>query len=633
MRAPRLGPGDHDSLRSLIRRLSEADAAPLRARAVNDLMARLAAGRVRLVLVGEAKRGKSSLANALLGRALLPTGVTPVTAFTTDVVQDSHEGIDVTLLDGSVVCDEVESLADYVTQQRNPGNERHVAHVTVRVKTGLPHESVTLVDTPGMGSVFTADTERASEELQRMDAAILVLTVDAPCSAAELELLRTVADHAVRTVIVLNKADRLTTAERVEAEQFLRRVVEEATGTVPPILSCSTRAVEDPAPGREPTSGDLPPDALARGIVTTDLRQSEFDGISTLGRWIRSNVVEPRTFVLHRSIAAAARRLTQQAADEAHSALAIVTAEQSQRARLVADLAGIAAQADDRASHAQSLVTAMVHAFRAQLDAAAQAETQRLRHQARRLVQTELEGSASRLGGGELEAVIHHRLEQLVAFSATDWHAGQHARMSGELQSHLARQQDALDRDAADIQGAVRRQLGLHLTSTAVELPTADVRYVALEPRPEIGWDSALFTALRRRGGRRSARARIGRYLIAECDRLADQALGRARSDLQDRLEQSSNALRSQLRDCYSQQSEGLRRALVAATDPASLDIAQRPLTIAKIQARLERLHAIDAALARLLEQLPRDASATRPRRDVGRGSAGRTAENPRDER
>ena len=46
---------------------------------------RLSAARLRVLIAGEAKRGKSTLINALLGRAVLPAGVTPLTAIATTV--------------------------------------------------------------------------------------------------------------------------------------------------------------------------------------------------------------------------------------------------------------------------------------------------------------------------------------------------------------------------------------------------------------------------------------------------------------------------------------------------------------------------------------------------------------------
>ena len=46
---------------------------------------RLRSARLRVLVAGEAKRGKSTLVNAFLGRMVLPVGVTPVTAVATTV--------------------------------------------------------------------------------------------------------------------------------------------------------------------------------------------------------------------------------------------------------------------------------------------------------------------------------------------------------------------------------------------------------------------------------------------------------------------------------------------------------------------------------------------------------------------
>jgi hypothetical protein len=50
---------------------------------LNDVQKRIEEGRLRVAVLGQFKRGKSTLLNALLGVPLLPTGVTPVTAIPT----------------------------------------------------------------------------------------------------------------------------------------------------------------------------------------------------------------------------------------------------------------------------------------------------------------------------------------------------------------------------------------------------------------------------------------------------------------------------------------------------------------------------------------------------------------------
>jgi GTPase SAR1 family protein len=56
---------------------------------------RLAEAGLRVLVVGEAKRGKATLVNALLGRTVLPSGVTPLTVVTARVRYGGDERTEV----------------------------------------------------------------------------------------------------------------------------------------------------------------------------------------------------------------------------------------------------------------------------------------------------------------------------------------------------------------------------------------------------------------------------------------------------------------------------------------------------------------------------------------------------------
>src|SRR5215470_5500710 len=65
--------------------------------AIAGLRDRLASQRLRVLFAGEAKRGKSTLVNALLGMPRLPTGVLPLTALATTVPYGQPEAVTATL--------------------------------------------------------------------------------------------------------------------------------------------------------------------------------------------------------------------------------------------------------------------------------------------------------------------------------------------------------------------------------------------------------------------------------------------------------------------------------------------------------------------------------------------------------
>jgi Dynamin family len=132
---------------------------------------RLDAARLRVLVAGEAERGKSTLINALLGRSVLPAGVIPLTAVATTVRYGDDPRAEVRFADGHDEKQPLTALPDLVAERGNPGNKRRVAAVTVYLDAPVLAGGVELVDTPGAGSVFAWDTAAAHEALETMDAA------------------------------------------------------------------------------------------------------------------------------------------------------------------------------------------------------------------------------------------------------------------------------------------------------------------------------------------------------------------------------------------------------------------------------------------------------------------------------
>ena len=174
-----------------------------------ELRGRLREHRLRVLVAGEAKRGKSTLINAQLGRAVLPTGVTPLTALATTVRYGRGERVTAVFRDGRTEGYPLPALTDLVTERGNPGNARGLASVTVAVDAPILALGVELVDTPGTGSVYAHNTAEAETALETMDAAVFVLSADPPVSATERDLMGRVAALSVTMFVVLNKADYL----------------------------------------------------------------------------------------------------------------------------------------------------------------------------------------------------------------------------------------------------------------------------------------------------------------------------------------------------------------------------------------------------------------------------------------
>jgi predicted GTPase len=193
---------------------------------VGDAARRLEALELEVAVVGEFKRGKSTLLNALIDTEVLPAGVLPLTAVPT-MLERGEPSCQVVFSDGRIEDHDLGAVAQFVTEQHNPGNRLGVRRVVVRLHVPLLDDGVRLVDTPGVGSVLEHNTAATDAYLPSLDAAILVTSADPPISQGERAFLERVAAHAVRLFVVLNKADYLGSEELERTIGFTERVVRE----------------------------------------------------------------------------------------------------------------------------------------------------------------------------------------------------------------------------------------------------------------------------------------------------------------------------------------------------------------------------------------------------------------------
>lgn len=180
--------------------------------------------------VGQFKRGKSTLLNALIGEAVLPAGVAPVTTVITILRHGSRRVARIRLRDGGVEEIDPRALEEYVSERENPENSKGLAAVEVFTPSALLEAGMCLVDTPGIGSVFLGNTRETQAFVPRIDAALVVLGADPPISADELALVAQISEQCRNLIFTLNKVDKLTDVERTEATEFTKQVLSERAG-------------------------------------------------------------------------------------------------------------------------------------------------------------------------------------------------------------------------------------------------------------------------------------------------------------------------------------------------------------------------------------------------------------------
>ena len=233
----------------------------LPAQAVTRLSGRLRDARFHLAVLGQFKRGKSTFLNALLGMAVLPTAVLPLTAIATFIAWAPAPLVRVTYQRSRAPEDYHptstqgirETLNEFVTEQGNPANARGVARVDLFLPGAILRNGVVLVDTPCIGSTLQHNTDTALQVLSECDAALFIVSADPPITSAEIAYLAAIRSHVVRLFFVLNKIDYLDPPERLQMKGFLQKSLCEGgiTEPSPVIYQLSARQALAAAVGQD----------------------------------------------------------------------------------------------------------------------------------------------------------------------------------------------------------------------------------------------------------------------------------------------------------------------------------------------------------------------------------------------
>jgi GTP-binding protein EngB required for normal cell division len=194
-----------------------------------------------LAVVGEFKRGKSTLVNALIGDNLLPMAVIPLTSIATRIAYGNKTHIAVRFQNNHLIEIAQEDLPNYVTESGNPQNEKLVSSVEIEHSASLLKDGVRLIDTPGIGSAFQHNTTTTYDYLPEIDAAIFLFSADQPASQLELAFLQDVHQFAPRTFLVQNKIDHLSPEELEQSLNFLKQTIAAQVECQPVIYPISAK--------------------------------------------------------------------------------------------------------------------------------------------------------------------------------------------------------------------------------------------------------------------------------------------------------------------------------------------------------------------------------------------------------
>jgi len=211
-----------------------------------------------VVVMGEVKRGKSSLVNALIAQPdLLPVDVLTCTSAPIRVAV-SHDGPvvpQVTLVRGTeremILATE---LARWVTVDgvgslqgnTNAGmDEAQDPPSSAEISVRYPEmDGITVVDTPGVGGLDKRAVTAALQEARHAGVLLMVCDASTPITAPEMDILRQAHDSVGGVIVAVTKTDKNTRRWRAIVEDNKRLISSHMGIDVPVVGVSSLRALD-----------------------------------------------------------------------------------------------------------------------------------------------------------------------------------------------------------------------------------------------------------------------------------------------------------------------------------------------------------------------------------------------------
>jgi predicted GTPase len=182
-----------------------------------------------VAVVGEFKRGKSTIINAILGEDVLPSDVLPATAALNRITYSAEPFVIVEYKDGREVRVPVEKLSDYVTKltYESEKTAENVKQATVYYDTAFCKNNVDIIDTPGLN-----DDEQMTNVtlsiLPEIDAAVFVISANSPFSQFEKEFLenKMLTSDLGRIIFAVNCFGTFSKEDEERIVETVRRRIE-----------------------------------------------------------------------------------------------------------------------------------------------------------------------------------------------------------------------------------------------------------------------------------------------------------------------------------------------------------------------------------------------------------------------
>src|SRR5215211_1570847 len=176
---------------------------------------RLRENTYKVLVVGEAKRGKSTFVNALIGRDVLPTDVEVATSQVFNIRPAEREAYRVRYEDGSEREILPEDLPLYGAQTMAnagylPTSSQIVRWIEADVPARFLPKGLSILDTPGLGALYAGHAQITYRFVPEADAVIFVLESGQPVVDEDLKFIEEILTVTRNIFFVQTKIDQYT---------------------------------------------------------------------------------------------------------------------------------------------------------------------------------------------------------------------------------------------------------------------------------------------------------------------------------------------------------------------------------------------------------------------------------------
>ncbi|HTT13941.1 MAG TPA: dynamin family protein [Burkholderiaceae bacterium] len=208
---------------------------------VGTSLGRIEAPALEVAWFGRVNSGKSALLNRVLGRNVLPVGVTPVTAIAIHIVHGARPEGTAWFVEAKTETFDLGRMAEFASAHQNPFNMRHVTRLQVALPAAVLVPGVTLIDTPGFGAATPTSTAETFAYVHRCDIGVVLVDAGATLTGDDTVLVDALPRAGAQVMVLVSKSDLLSEEDRFTAQSDVESRLRAGTGQHVPVFCVGVR--------------------------------------------------------------------------------------------------------------------------------------------------------------------------------------------------------------------------------------------------------------------------------------------------------------------------------------------------------------------------------------------------------